>query len=316
MLIEPCANGWPRSLETIASELPSAIAARLARGAAAIRSGPVSPLVFARYFEVVRAIAAASASRISSAIEALAAEVDKGLPGHRVLDLDDRDLGSGGGAVVAQVIDDDDGQLAPGPVGSDVVAVFQDRLDHALDLIGQADPALAGEIEVFGRTIILARSTRPGGGFGGASSPFLWGGLVLNPARRVDRVALAEALAHETAHALLFGLAEGQPLTTNGRTERYASPLRADPRPIEGIVHATFVLARMSHCLQQLLGSGALAPAERDAAARQIRLNTARFVDGLATVDAHALLTDQGRAIIDECRIAMDRPQRALVSAP
>ncbi len=74
---------------------------------------------------------------------------------------------------------------------------------------------------------------------------------------------MVESLAHETAHALLFGLPLGADLTTNDPGERYALPLRLDPRPIEGIVHATYVLARMIYALDQISGSVRLGADER-----------------------------------------------------
>ena len=69
---------------------------------------------------------------------------------------------------------------------------------------------------------------------------------MLNPTLVADRVDLAEALAYETAHALLFGLVLGADLTLNDPAERYASPLPADPRSIKGLVHA--VVSRRAWC--------------------------------------------------------------------
>jgi HEXXH motif-containing protein len=288
-----------------------AAADQIATASGVIRSGPVSSFAFAAYFDIGRAIVAGSAPGLHAGVVALVAALDRGLPRSRLLDLHDDHLGPGGAAAVVRVIDDDGADLAPGPVGAAAVGSSRTCLAAALALLAGADPALAGEIDIFGRSIILARSTRPGHNFGGAASPFLWGALVLDPDRSADRVALAEALAHESAHALLFGLAEGQPLTTNSRDERYGSPLRADPRPIEGIVHATFVLARMSHCLERLIGSGLLSADERAAAAEQIGLDRSRFIDGLTAVDAHAQLTHRGRAIVEAARNAMTGPEPA-----
>ena len=306
------------SLTTIAAELEcidTALAQDLAAAVDGIRAATVESIVFARYFDLVRAIADEHEPGLHAAIAALVEDVRRPRPCARVLDLVDADLGAGAARAVSRVIDDDDGGLAPGPVGSEAVARFGAMLDETLLLIGPADPALAGEIDLFGRTIILARSTRPGRGFGGITTPFLWGAVVLNPERWRDRLALAEALAHENAHALLFGLAEGQPLSANDRAQRFASPLRSDPRPMEGIVHATFVLARMIACLERLLAMKSLSPDERDQAVAALHRHRMGFLDGLAVIDAHARLTDRGSAILAHCRAAM-RPAEPVGSAP
>ena len=94
--------------------------------------------------------------------------------------------------------------------------------------------------------------------FDGASTFYLWGAVFVRVAGK-SPVELAEALAHETGHLLLFGLTIGRPLVENSYDERYASPLREDPRPMEGLVHAAYVLARMHYTRASLLKSGALA---------------------------------------------------------
>ena len=43
---------------------------------------------------------------------------------------------------------------------------------------------------------------------------------------------MIDLLVHESSHVLLFGVAAEEPLTRNPGTERYASPVRRDPRPI------------------------------------------------------------------------------------
>ena len=64
---------------------------------------------------------------------------------------------------------------------------------------------------------------------------------------------MVQALAHESAHLLLFGMCADGPLLENANDDhRYSSPLRTDSRPMDGIVHATFVTARMCCALSQL----------------------------------------------------------------
>jgi hypothetical protein len=45
----------------------------------------------------------------------------------------------------------------------------------------------------------------------------------------------------------------GKPLVENEVEELYPSPLRSDPRPIDGVVYATYVTARMDYAVTSLL---------------------------------------------------------------
>lgn len=178
-------------------------------------------------------------------------------------------------------------------------------LTGARALLARADPALLDEIDGLGHLILLGRGGRER--FGGAASVFLWGAVVLNPDLSQDRVGLAEALAHETAHALLFGLTLGADLTTNDPEALFSSPLRADPRPMEGIVHATYVLARMCLALQRLRAhaADALSSAEIGRLEQKLVRNLSSYDAGLSVVDRHARFTPAGAEILTRCRTFM-----------
>ncbi|MEH6725879.1 MAG: HEXXH motif-containing putative peptide modification protein, partial [Hyphomicrobiales bacterium] len=97
---------------------------------------------------------------------------------------------------------------------------------------------------------------------------------------------------------------------TNSPTELYSSPLRADPRPMEGIHHATFVLARMALVAKYLLESGLLSQVENELARKTITNARARFADGLQTLDEHAAYTPSGAQAIAEARAFMNSLQQ------
>ena len=80
----------------------------------------------------------------------------------------------------------------------------------------------------------------------------------LTPPPRGRLLSLLETLAHEAAHSLLFGIQISGPLVLNPDDARFASPLRVDLRPMDGVYHATFVSARMHFAMQELLASGLL----------------------------------------------------------
>jgi HEXXH motif-containing protein len=178
------------------------------------------------------------------------------------------------------------------------------RLDDTIAMLQQAAPELAGEICGLASEVIFVDSLPRAGesALESASTFYLWGAVFLNAKAFPDRVAMAEALTHEGAHALLHGLMLGSPLVENDEYERYSSPLRPDARPLEGVVHATYVLARMHYCVEQLLRSGCLTDAERAQASAALAAHKAAYRDGLATVAAHARFTAAGAAIFDAAR--------------
>ena len=116
---------------------------------------------------------------------------------------------------------------------------------------------------------------------------------------------MVQALAHESGHNLLFGLCADGPLHENGDDERYSSPLRIDPRPMDGIIHAAYVTARMHQAVQRLLAAGVLDEAQAEEARTANIANVKRFAMGMQAVDRHARLTARGRAVMAGARAYM-----------
>jgi len=54
-----------------------------------------------------------------------------------------------------------------------------------------------------------------------------------------DRVRLLSVLAHEATHQFLLGMARSTPLVTNPVSERFHTPLRPTPRPMNTFFHST-----------------------------------------------------------------------------
>jgi hypothetical protein len=174
-----------------------------------------------------------------------------------------------------------------------VVRDFPKKCEDALALIGRVAPELSGEFRGLVCEIILAT-----GQFAGASSFLLWGALFINPNADHSLISLIETLAHESAHSLLFGLMLDDSFVLNPDSERFRSPLRNDPRPMDGIYHATFVVARMHYAMQRLLASGLLDAANTEVARAALQKHQQAFADGIATIDQHGRLTTHGRVIM------------------
>jgi HEXXH motif-containing protein len=152
------------------------------------------------------------------------------------------------------------------------------------------------------------------------SSFTLWGALFINP--KVDRAtrSLVETLAHETSHTFLFGLQFSDRLVLNPDEERFPSPLRPDPRPMDGVYHATFVAARMHFAMMELLGSGLLPASDERFAREAAEFDLAKFNEGLKTVREFGRLTAAGREVMAAAEDyiaaqAGDRPRAEAVVA-
>jgi HEXXH motif-containing protein len=118
---------------------------------------------------------------------------------------------------------------------------------------------------------------------------------------------MVQTLAHESGHNLLFGLCADGPLHENDEKQRYSSPLRVDPRPMDGIIHATYVTARMHQSVQRLLDKGTLDDAQAEEARAANVTNAKHFAMGLGTLDQHAKLTPLGRTVMANARAYMAR---------
>lgn len=186
--------------------------------------------------------------------------------------------------------------LAP---DQDTARSFESRLRTGLDLLDRAIPELGAEVRELAREILLASSDpdKPMQ-FDGGSHYKLWGALFLNARFHPTVESVVEVLAHETAHSLLFGFCNDEPLVHNDDDELFQSPLRHDPRPMDGIYHATFVSARMHYAMSRLLESGLLAPDREDDVITARDRDLKNFFDGYGTVERHADLTETGRQLM------------------
>lgn len=177
---------------------------------------------------------------------------------------------------------------------------FPQLLNEGFDLLRAGFEELYQETRAIVHQVVLAQA--PAGAkmeFDGASHFQFWGLLLLNPKHHKNRLAVAEVLAHEAGHSLLFGLMWDEPLVKNPESDLYTSPLRVDPRPMEGIYHATFVSARMALAMETLAQSGVLTPAERAEAQLAAEKDRENFAKGISTVHEYGDMTDSGKQIMD-----------------
>ncbi len=240
------------SLRHIADVSGGGIAERLRGPIALLDCGEaLPPVAFGLYYDLGAALIAGDAARAVSASRALAGVRPRSatLKMGRV----------GAAPEIERVLRLRMGEEAErfAPITSETSEIFAALVTEALAMLETGLPDLAGEIRSIVHEMLFAQA--PEGAvteFDGASHYQFWGLLLLNPRHHRTPLAVAEVLAHEAGHSLLFGLTVDEPLVTNPDTELYPSPLRRDPRPMDGIYHATFVSARMAWAMEGLAESG------------------------------------------------------------
>ena len=184
--------------------------------------------------------------------------------------------------------------------GAADIDCFEATVPAALELLSAVAPAWRAELDSLLVRIFGAMPTGGAGqAFAGASSRLVWGAVFVNIPRNDARVPLLATLCHEASHQLLFGLSLHVPLTLNPPEQRFVSPLRSDPRPMDGVYHATFVAARLSLLYALLRDHGDLTVAERALAASRVPEMRRRFEQGRAMVDAEGDLSPLGRQLLD-----------------
>lgn len=187
-------------------------------------------------------------------------------------------------ASYAQRIDVDDRlRLAPVPLGD-----RRRHVDEALAVLADVWPEAAVEFHSYVRSIVHVQ----GAMFGSASFDEVFGAVFVGD-RYLDTVPAAfEMVLHEGGHHALFLRARFEPFVTNG-DEMAMHPLRDDPRPISGTLHAAYVLARMATGLARWRDGDPDAPAEVAERAEQCR---ADLCTTIAVLGDKAAWTDAGRA--------------------
>ncbi|MEM9072152.1 MAG: HEXXH motif-containing putative peptide modification protein [Myxococcota bacterium] len=165
------------------------------------------------------------------------------------------------------------------------VAVLRD----ALSLIADVLPDFRREIGLVLQQIVPVgydEHTHLSASYGEARGTIY---LTLHP----NVLTMAEALIHEVSHNKLNALLELDPLLHNAFHPLYSSPVRPDPRPLQGVllaVHAFLPVAR--------LYEGLLARGEKvEGRFREVcRLND----EGAQVLAQHADATPVGQGVLDE----------------
>ena len=184
--------------------------------------------------------------------------------------------------------------LAPvvGSLDADTLERTQSTVESILDTLSAVDPAAFGDIREFVSEIVVFKGRR----VRGASAPSYFGCVFIREPELESESGkwlwLAEHIVHEAAHHHLFVVMSNEQLVDNDPL--VTSPVRNDPRPLSGVIHAMFVEARLVRMFRILQVTAipiprALVDAKLDEAIRLHR-------DCVEIVSQHAeALTSTGR---------------------
>jgi HEXXH motif-containing protein len=120
-------------------------------------------------------------------------------------------------------------------------------------------------------------------------------------------VRFLEHVVHESAHHLLYQIWARHEIILNEKSGTYHSPFRKELRPLSGIYHAMYVLARTIYALNLLQKSSLF---DTDVDRVVTHYNNAgneapfdvKFWETVATLEKHAELTPLGSAIMQSCK--------------
>lgn len=184
--------------------------------------------------------------------------------------------------------------------------VFQSQLDEhrtevtgALSLLDESEPQHLSSIKAMVNEVKLFD-----GSVRGFTEMEMLGDIFIRISHPTNNPKLyyLEHLVHEAAHVQLFSLQNYDPLILNDSNELFVAPIRVQQRPMQGIFHACFVLARMLRAFR-LLEPYTIGDMEYERRTFLSRIE-GWYETAFTTVEKNAKFTDTGRAFfltLNEC---------------
>jgi HEXXH motif-containing protein len=195
--------------------------------------------------------------------------------------------------------------LSPAEVRSTEAGDHVASFAGGLDLIRRCWPELHREVSCLTDHFTLIEGT-----------PFIGGSAIsclgvsffkLRPAW--SDVCYADHIVHEAAHQRLHVEFEVEPALENGAFVISASPIRRDPRPLHGVLHATFVFLRLSSFLLRVLEVEPTLEAER-----RLHRHALGLYAGLEQLERHGRWTPRGGQLFSEMHTAADHVRQHVPS--
>lgn len=167
----------------------------------------------------------------------------------------------------------------------------QSLVADAIELVGRVWPEALVQLAAVTRCVLILE----GSGLRSSSVPSTFGATYLCPKDHWTSLDIANLLVHEAAHHSLEIKCAFAPMLENEQ-DVAASPLRDDPRPLWGILHATFVLVRVGQLLSRAAKAGD--PSVQERAREELDHTVTQLAAGLKTLNERARWTPDGRNLI------------------
>lgn len=164
-------------------------------------------------------------------------------------------------------------------------------------------PELHAEVAVLTHSI----SALEGVPFVGGSDVACFGASFLALDPEWSDVCYADHIVHEAAHQRFHAEFEVEPALLNPAEVTGDSPIRRDPRPMEGSFHATFVFVRLAQFFERVMHAAPTHDAET-----RLHRHLLGAYTGVEMLDRHARFTDRGAAFFEALVAETDRMRRAL----
>ena len=272
-----------------------------------IRHKRQDPGVFARYFELVPAVTSGDFTLADRLIAEIVGLAHKSMA-FAIVPYDEATLGDDFERFPRLLFSEFSDANPMATPGHDLFAGSAKRLHEAIEIIRQVDAGLHAEISALLVRIIVSSARHQTRKFDGVTSFMVWGATFINADSHQTLPNMVHFLVHEITHSLLFGLSTDAPLVLNSPTESYLAPLRTDPRPMDGIYHATLVCARLAAFDLAWLDSDCLERTDRPAIERAANEMAMRFRKGVDVVAEHGELSELGRLLIERSSLAPPVP--------
>lgn len=299
-----------RSLAYILHKAKGRLSVHAARFEAAlenIRAREQDPGVFARYYDLISTVTSNQIAEANVLLEEIVVLAAGPAVSFTIVPYTRQILGSDYERF-PRLIFAEYSQTNPMQSPSDLQSAASTRMiEEAIAIISRVDPVIHSEIKALLRRIYLATANKDPSAkrFGGVTSFLAWGGSFINIDFYRTRWDAVQFLVHEITHGLLFGLSFDEPLVLNAPEESYRSPLRADPRPMDGVFHATLVCGRLADFNQAWLDSGLAKGPDRENSSKAVADNLRFFRDGIEAINQHGKLSERGRRLMERSRIGL-----------
>lgn len=184
-------------------------------------------------------------------------------------------------------------------IGNDLSDKAMKSFGVATELIKDIWPEAYQEMKLLISKVVWFSSNS----FWSSSEPSTFGAIYVNPLPSWTVANFVETIIHETGHhALMISQARSQFLLNPDKM--VTSPLRKDLRPLNGVLHATFVLSRMAEVMSRL---GNMSLEYQDQCFQMAKLNTTRLRQGIDTLHHNAMFTDAGMTLFRNLEYSCDK---------